>query len=561
MPGAKSRWLAVCAASFTALLLMVRPAAGQSFASQFGLQKVILMGEHAPGAGPNGKFHFLSAPALNNVGEVSFSATLADGTFPSGLWSTSGGSLHLVASENSEAPGFDPGIRFKSFNTSVYPIALNDDGVTTFYNSVSTTLLNNGLWNDAGGALQPTAISRVPANGLDAGASLGFINGLTISGSGAVVFDTTLTGTGITTSNNRSIWSGYTPDTLGLVAREANPAPGAPSGSEFDNFLAASNTPAINSNNQVAFLASFRGPGATATANTGMWSGTSESDLRLVALAGQHSPGMPAGVTFANFTTLDKPTINGQGEVAFRGQMAGPGSPSGINSGIWSEAGGTGLRLVAAKGSLAAGTAGLHFGELAQPVMNDQGETAFSAALSGVGDSSDDGIWIDQPDQGLRLVAQTRELAPGAEGATFRFLTSPALNGSGQVAFLAALMGTGVNGNNGSGVWIESSPGNLQLIVRAGDLLEVEPGVFKTLAGGFFVPASGEDDGLPSLFNDRGELALELRFTDGTSGMFLFVPEPSSIVIAAVGAIACLAVAGRNRAKRSTAVTCRRSRR
>jgi hypothetical protein len=436
-----------------------------------------------------------------------------------------------------------------NFSTRVFPITLNDAGLTSFYNRVTKIYFSNGVWNDAGGNLQATAISRAPAVGLGPDVNLGLVNGLRISQSGAAAFDTTLAGSAVTTSSDRSIWAGHSPETLGLVAREGNTAPGADAGAVFDDFWAAGSGPAINTVNQVAFLGYVRGPAVSPTANTGIWIGKAESDLRLVALAGQQAPGMPAGADFANFGQIDAPTINGQGEVAFRGQTTGPGSLPGYSSGIWSEAGGAGLRLVAAKGDVAPGTSA-QFGELGDPVMNNHGATAFDAFLQGVGDDfTTDGVWVDQVDEGLRLVALAGESAPGTVDASFKFLSAPAINALGQVVFYAGLTGAGVNGNNGSGIWMETSPGDLNLIVRSGDSIEVEPGVFKTVAGSFHLALSGEDDGLQRGFNDRGELALELSFTDGSAGIFVFVPEPSTLVIGAAGGLALLVVAGERRRK------------
>jgi hypothetical protein len=160
---------------------------------------------------------------------------------------------------------------------------------------------------------------------------------------------------------------------------------------------------------------------------------------------------------------------------------------------------------------------------------------------------------VDQVDQGLRAIALAGENAPGTTDASFKFLSAPAINALGQVVFYAGLSGAGVNDNNSSGIWMETSPGNLQLIVRAGDSVEVEPGVFKTVAGAFHLATTGEDDGLERNFNDHGELALELSFLDGSAGVFVFVPEPSSLAMAAFATLALL-VMGRKRKRSCSSV-------
>jgi hypothetical protein len=96
------------------------------------------------------------------------------------------------------------------------------------------------------------------------------------------------------------------------------------------------------------------------------------------------------------------------------------------------------------------------------------------------------------------------------------------MNAAGQTAFQGR---AGVDSLGDSGIWATDVNGTLQLVVRAGDTLEVAPADFRTIWYVDFVADSqgetGNEDGRASGFNDRGQIAFEAHFTDGTSGIFV----------------------------------------
>src|SRR5690606_27227964 len=103
-----------------------------------------------------------------------------------------------------------------------------------------------------------------------------------------------------------------------------------------------------NNAGHVAFIA------RTGTGKWGIWSEGSSGVLELVALQGDRAPGTPDGVDF--FQGYSLLGINSAGETAFLGVVAGNGVNQANREGIWSEGGGTGLRLVAREGDPAPGT-------------------------------------------------------------------------------------------------------------------------------------------------------------------------------------------------------------
>ena len=124
--------------------------------------------------------------------------------------------------------------------------------------------------------------------------------------------------------------------------------------------------------------------------------------------------------------------------------------------------------IVAREGAVAPGVgAGVSFDDLndVSPVINDLGQTAFSAGIAGVGvvDANDRGVWSEGTGV-LTVVAREGDQAPGAgTGVVFSevlvleipwypgdpfqvpaFLGT-VINGVGQTAFAAAVSGPGVD--------------------------------------------------------------------------------------------------------------------
>src|SRR5262245_23382066 len=139
------------------------------------------------------------------------------------------------------------------------------------------------------------------------------------------------------------------------------------------------------------------------------------------------------------------------------------------------------LRTVALSVHQAPGTAGgvayesfgSHYDSLAGrflrgPVLNDAGQVAFRADItgSGIGSTNNQGIWSEGSGS-LSLIARTGSHAPGVpDGVNFRIdptleLFSPVMNSAGQTAFYGGLTDSNI------GIWSEGA-GSLNLIARSG---------------------------------------------------------------------------------------------
>jgi hypothetical protein len=241
-----------------------------------------------------------------------------------------------------------------------------------------------------------------------------------------------------------------------------------------------------------------------------------------------------------NFAGASLEELNNAGQIAFRASLTGSGVDRTNDRGIWSEGSGT-LALVARTGSQAPDTpSGTNFHYLGRVTLNNAGQTAFLAQLtgSGVDTTNDEGLWSEGSGT-LRLIAREGVQAPGTpDGVNYGKIGIPRakLNDAGQVAFSAWLTGTGVDETNDAAIWATDRTGDLQLIVREGELLEIAPDDFRTVRGAFFL--SDNLNGNSAGFNNLGQLAFEATFTDGTSGIFVSnrvaIPEPSTLLLAAL---------------------------
>ncbi len=208
------------------------------------------------------------------------------------------------------------------------------------------------------------------------------------------------------------------------------------------------------------------------------------------------------------------------------------------------------MARVARTGDTAPGTTD-NFIRFSRPVLNNAGQTAFIGSLNS-SSTTDRGIWSEGGGNGLALVARVGDNAPGTTDR-FTVFYDPVLNNAGQVAFAGHIDGSG-----GTGIWAEDPSGVLTLIARAGDLLDVDDGPGTDLRTiirlDFFTPSNshpGNGEGRASAFNDLGQLAFHARFTDGTNGIFVSdlvaVPEPTSVVLGALGLFGVLATRRREK--------------
>ena len=489
-----------------ALIFPVMPVMAQGV--DYDIETIALSGDPAPDVVGGTFSTSFSPPDLNDAGDVAFRTFLEQVPALSGVWVGPPGNLRLVALSGDEPPGA-PGREFAGFSE----LSVNEEGEVVFEALLDQSQpFNNGIWAGGPGAL--TAVARGGELAPDAeprtfsrfsqGRSPTTAFDPVINNFGEVVITGFLDASD--TTNDEGIWAGL-PGTISLVARKGDLAP------DTAEVFRSTRNPDLNDNGEIV----FRGILETDPVTQGLWFGTLGA-ITALALEGDPAPGA-LGRTFHTFGP--QPYLNNAGEVAFRAFL--DHSDISNSQGIWGGAPG-GLQLLVREGDTAPGTSGKTFTAVTSVVFNEAGGIAFYGELDVADSASNEGIWSGQGGN-IQLVAREGMEAPGAPGRTFGRLIPirPALNDLGEVGFGTFLDASDTS--NDHGFWV-GAPGSLQLLVREGDVLEVRPGDFRTV---MLADMLGDSDvngvrGRQTGFNASGQVALLIRFANGSSGIFLATP-------------------------------------
>lgn len=429
-----------------------------------------------------------------------------------------------VALSGQPAPGTSAGVSYSILSVPV----LNDAGQAAYgaklVGSSVTDANDDAIYAGPYAAPQLVARAGDAAPGTAAGVNYRAFDSPALNDSGQAAYRAFLTGSGVTTANEWAIYGGPLAAPQ-LVAREGDAAPGTPAGVHYAFF----DPPVLNDVGQAAYFADLAGSGVTFANNEAIYGGPLAAP-QLVARTGNAAPGTMLGV---NYSFLDPPALNDLGQIAYGASLTGVSVTNATDRAIYA---GTlaAPQLVARTGDYAPGTfGGVRYSSLSrQPVLNDLGQAAFFARLSGFGvtDSNDEAIYAGLLGN-FQLVARTGDAAPGTPtGVNYASLsTSATLNDAGQVAYFADLAGSGVTAANDQAIF--AGPlGAPQLVARTGDAAPGTPaGV--TYASFFHVPA----------LNDAGQAAY-LATLSGSGvtpandrGLFVSVPAVGELMIAREG--------------------------
>jgi len=454
-----------------------------------GLSLVALSNDQAPGM-PAGTLlsDFTTGgdtamPLLNNQGQTVFRGRVQNGTGgatfgdDSGLWIAEAGQVpQLLIRENDQAPGAPAGAVFADQSTGFERqfTGMNEAGQVISAKSMKTgsggVSFNNetGLWiSDDSASTALLAREGSVAAGTGGTSYYGqFASTKQMNDQGLVAYKSSLHPFPGQPVNGSGIWLGDTTSTPELLVSTNDLAPGVP-GVNFESF----SLPTLNNAGDVAFWGYLdSASGITLSNDAGIWGRRGGSSLELIFRESDQAPGLPTGATISFFSSI---LLNKNGHLAFRG----------------------GLGSIPGGGS------------------------------SGVSSTNDGVIWSEGSGNGLELVAREDEVAPGVlDGAEFDTFFDPVINAQGQVAFSATLRGDNVNSTNNTGVWAQDSDGALQLLLRTGQTIDVDngPGVdARILTQLHFWSTTGNEDGARSGFNDRGQLGFAAAFSDGSTGFFV----------------------------------------
>ncbi len=499
-----------------------------------GIQTVAISGTAAPGNNPGTTITGVnySGPSISPNGTLVFPGNLSNES--TGIFAgTSPANLQLVAQQSQYAPGTAG--QFLTGNTSPPINATNEIAAGAF------------LWPGVGG---------------------------------------------VGSNNDEGVWIGF-PSAATLVAREGSPAP-YPPGDKFGSFSGTFSTqaPVLNDQGLVAFQSGLQNSAGTPISGAVDWilyGGT----LQPVIATGAPVTGQAPGTSF---TSIGSPGLTATQQVLYSGAYSVPGGATG--SGIWLATPGFTIP-VAATGQSAPGTLGDTFASVSYRSTSDGtnvhanqvGGTIYFASIAGPGvtpGTNDQGVWIGGIGPSAS-VARQGDAAPGLPGDSFSSFSDTGISNVSIYGIMATVAGPGITSSNSTGIWT-GQPGNLHLVIRNGDTiadgasaplnvtgldhftmndfgqiltqladgslvgtnhagqltivarpgdqLEVAPGDFRTIS--LITPlAGGETVGGATALNDAGIVAFAATFTDGTSGAFtsaaLTVPEPASCALAVTG--------------------------
>jgi hypothetical protein len=549
-----------------------------SHASTSEIETIALTGRPAPGfadgtyfsvANEANQVTYFAGPLINDRGDVIFRGTVDSplGTpVGDGLWTGTASALRLVARSGTVAPGTTQDTLFDSFlAASAYRFGFDDTGNTVFGarlngpNIIPFYLAGSnatGIWTESSGAVTLAARNNASAAGVPTTARYNFENSLTgpvMNERGEFLFTSRVNDSAPNGPIRQGIWTG-SPAGVAALAYITMPVASHP-GATFNDLGVEGRGPVLNNRGQTAFLGSTvfsgnrPGPG-------GIWI-ASQGDLDFFGPPLTPVPGADSSFRFAG--GMSDASINDAGDIAFRSLLEA--SPFVFSSGIWITRSGV-LTPRAVRGTVIPGRQdGLQFGQLVRdnrdsPVpINHDGFIAFSGHVEGPGVTIDNNTAIFSDVRGeMELVAREGDLAPGVpDGVVFAdlLLSAPALNRLGQLCFVAALAGPGVNFENDEGIWVKDRTGTLMLVAREGDALEIAPNDRRTIQSIGFAGGSGGEDGRGRGLNDRGQIAFFARFTDGSQGIFISnavaIPEPTYAAFVFVIAVFALGVHCRRR--------------
>ncbi len=192
-----------------------------------------------------------------------------------------------------------------------------------------------------------------------------------------------------------------------------------------------------------------------------------QSGTTIAHAEGDDAPGFGTGAVFGK---LGLPTLSlGSGDVAFLGTVK-PGTTTAIFAHD-----GTGLARIVAAGDVAAGGGGALFSTLHDPVAGQDGQVVFTASLEKgrtpkITAANDDGIWASDSAAGLHALAREgAQAADAPAGAKWKKFTSLALPEGFGPLFVATMSGVGKSSE--TGLWATDSLGALRLLLREGDAL------------------------------------------------------------------------------------------
>ncbi|MGL4512674.1 MAG: DUF7453 family protein [Lacipirellulaceae bacterium] len=527
------------AALFAAALVGVAPAAA------FEFDTILVSGRPSgdplgPELGAGIDWSDARHAVINSAGQVAFRGQVAGATAATdvGIWRWQAGVKELLAREGSQAPGLSAGVTVNAMASAIENY-IDESGTVLFRSSLTgagVTTSNNLAWLSVSSSGTPTPVARV---------------GDSAPGLSPVVYGTSISirddGPGITDNGKALFFTSLagpgvntgndrglwygTPGNALLLVREGDVAPSFGLSATYGDFGFADT---YATGDQVAFVIGVN----SGTTNQALLAGTPGS-LTAIAKQGDLAVG-----TAQTFNLMSAPKNNAAGDVAFTNSFD-------VNTRALYLSNGSGPQLIATDGMPAPGTSEVFkspssgFGTPYPMDLTSLGDLAFYAELAAspsVNAASDSGLWVH--DNGAtRLVVREGDAAPGLSGVNVGSILNWTFNDNEDLVFVSNLVGNVTPGVNDVAMWLATADGTVSKVLQTGELFDVDPSSAidsRTISQLFLGGVAGGVEGQANeqTLTNGGSLVVRLNFVGGSRGVFVTqVPEPASLALAAVGAL------------------------
>ena len=320
-----------------------------------------------------------------------------------------------------------------------------------------------------GNTIRTVAVSGAVAPGAE-GAMFRSFSSPQINNLGRVAFTAQQSGPGIDPPSDNitenGVWSEGLGGGLQLVARADAPAPGT-NGNAFDYLFLRD----INDAGQVVVDGNLNG---VSNQDQGLWILRNSSQLEL--LIREESPVPWINGNYFGETGVFGPYLNENGQVVFtQGFHDEPLTYYKRDVLEWSDGV---IRSLEVTDGMDVGLSGVKASRIDHPLAGDKGHVAFVSYLFGDGVAFDNNLALFTRDINgrVRLIAREGDALPGVSGGHFfesYAFHFAAPSHKGFVTFMADLNATGTD----RGIWTERDGNGLELLIKTGDQLAVEPDI------------------------------------------------------------------------------------
>jgi hypothetical protein len=352
--------------AFFATVVRGRASEGFFLASGARLSKLVVDGDLAPGGGRFSGFGRHPVPALNDGGELAFSAAVAGAKAVEGIFVASPRGLKAVALAGGPAPDIQSGT-FASVDTPT----INDRGDVAFLATVRRGRESlEAIYLYSGGRTRKVVAQGDPA---PAGGAFAGFGPPSLNGKGLVVFGGVVEG--------RSVPGGLFLSKDGTIRMLVGAGDETPDGGIFAKF---SERVALNEAGTVAFNAILKGAPTSGAIYV------IDDRVRRIAGLGDAAPG---GGVFSHFGLW--PSLSAAGAVVFAASVDGGASPVGV----FVAGRGTTSKVAAVGDALPGGGRIVSFGLYPFAATSSPGAIAFATTPDAVGAGAE-GVFAIDPTSG-----------------------------------------------------------------------------------------------------------------------------------------------------------------